>query len=158
MFKKQTGMTLVEVLATLLVSSLVIILIWTTVAISMKYNIIETQKLQMQKDVNYIITDIQRIHRNYECYQITLGDQGAWESSKCPSGEIISRYSNPKYKFVLVAPTEQIYTKLLKDEKENYKASYELTVRIYEIGNDDYERPDLEVKTMISRFEEEDSR
>lgn len=71
MIKKQNGMTLIEVLATLVLTSLVIMLIWTTVTISMKYNLAETKKLRMQQEANYIITKIQDIHRTKECYQIT---------------------------------------------------------------------------------------
>ena len=60
MIKKQSGMTLVEVLVVLVLSSLVTLLIWTTVSISIKYNINETKKLRLQQEMNYIITKLQK--------------------------------------------------------------------------------------------------
>lgn len=152
MVRKQDGMTLVEVLATLLLSSLFILLIWTTVAISMRYNIVETKKLKMQKEANYIITDIQRIHRSFECYQITTDDQGTWRSSKCSNGEVITIYSNSDYRYLLDGYPSEIYTKPIKDKEEDY--SYELSVKIYELDNNNDNNPNLEVKTVISRYEE----
>lgn len=71
MIKKQNGMTLVEVLATLVIASLVTILIWTTISISIKYNVFETKKLQLQQEANRIITEIQRYHRQCDAYELT---------------------------------------------------------------------------------------
>ena len=65
-------MTLVEVLVVLVLSSLVILLIWTTVSISMKYNITETKKLRLQQEMNYIITKLQQEHRIRDCYDVSI--------------------------------------------------------------------------------------
>jgi len=72
MDNKQSGMTLVEVLATLVLSSLVMIIIWTTVSISMKYSATETKKLHLQQEANYIITKIQQVHRQSDCYRLEI--------------------------------------------------------------------------------------
>lgn len=72
MDNKQSGLTLVEVLVTLVLSTLVVVLIWTTVSISMKYNITESKKLLLQQEANYIITKLQQEHRHRECYKITI--------------------------------------------------------------------------------------
>ncbi|MCG7344999.1 hypothetical protein MHZ92_12705 [Sporosarcina sp. ACRSL] len=71
-------MTLVEVLAVLLLTALVITLIWTTVLTSMKYNITETKKLKMQQEANYIITDLQQIHRKCDTYRLEERDGKIW--------------------------------------------------------------------------------
>jgi len=151
--KKQDGMTLVEVLATLLLSSLVIMLIWTTVAITMKYNLTETKKLQMQQDANYIITDIQRIHRKYDCYQIIKQENnGSWEVQECANGKIISVYSNPAFQYELSEQPEKIYTKNKQDDINGlYTPSYLLIVEVYVTEN---KGPSIKVQTTISRIDE----
>jgi len=75
---QQSGMTLVEVLAVLLLTALVIMLIWTTVLTSMKYNITETKKLRMQQEANYIITELQQIHRKCDTYRLEERNGGIW--------------------------------------------------------------------------------
>lgn len=68
-------MTLVEVLVTLVLVSLVAALIWTTVSVSMKYNITETKKLRLQQEMNYIITKLQQEHRQRDCYGISVKEE-----------------------------------------------------------------------------------
>src|SRR5690606_7167197 len=75
MKKDENGMTLVEVLVTLVLVSLVITLIWTTVMVSMKYNIVETNKLRWQQEANRIITVIQQLHRKCDTYSLTATHQ-----------------------------------------------------------------------------------
>lgn len=70
--RNESGMTLIEVLATLLLTGLIIGLIWTTVMISMKYNIAETKKTDLQKEGTYIISKLQQIHRSNDCYEFNL--------------------------------------------------------------------------------------
>nr|WP_269136027.1 prepilin-type N-terminal cleavage/methylation domain-containing protein [Sporosarcina cyprini] len=150
--KKQDGMTLVELLATLLLSSVIILLIWTTIAISMKYNVTETKKLQMQQEANYIITDIQRIHRNAVCYKIEQVN-GTWMSIDCLSDKRISIYTNPNFNINLAGPSGPIYTKdkQSKDENGTYYPSYILTVTI---TDSDKKNLNIEIQTTISRFDE----
>ncbi|MDV6377234.1 hypothetical protein ORD22_03035 [Sporosarcina sp. GW1-11] len=68
----ERGMTLVEVLATLLLVTLVVGLIWTTVSISSRHNILETDKLKLQQEGNYITTEIQRLHRTCKEYEFVV--------------------------------------------------------------------------------------
>ncbi|WP_252502820.1 PilW family protein [Sporosarcina sp. Marseille-Q4943] len=155
MMRKQNGMTLVEVLATLLISSLVIMLVWTTVTISMKHNIVETKKLQMQQEVNYIITDLQNIHRKSKnvCYQIKEED-GMWKIVECLNGDTISTYFNPKFNYELSGYPDMIFTK--QKEAMNagraYSPSYSLSVKVSSL---DDKGPILEISTTISRFDEQ---
>ncbi|MFS0689878.1 prepilin-type N-terminal cleavage/methylation domain-containing protein [Sporosarcina sp. 179-K 8C2 HS] len=75
MIKRQKGMTLVEVLVTLVLVSLVITLIWTTVFFSIKYNNVETKKLSWQREANRIITEIQKYHRQCDAYELMVSRQ-----------------------------------------------------------------------------------
>ncbi|REB07166.1 prepilin-type N-terminal cleavage/methylation domain-containing protein [Sporosarcina sp. BI001-red] len=68
----QSGMTLVELLAVLVLISLVTGIIWTTMSISMKHNSVETTKLQLQQEANAVITKLQREHRVRECYNLNI--------------------------------------------------------------------------------------
>jgi len=65
-------MTLVEVLATLLLVTLVTGVIWTTISISSRSNISETNKLRLQQEGNYISTEILRIHRTCKEYDLVI--------------------------------------------------------------------------------------
>lgn len=153
MIRKQKGMTLVEVLASLLITSLVIILIWTTILISIKYNIVESNKIQMQQEVNYIITDLQRIHREFNCYQIKSVN-GEWRSIDCSNGYTISTYSNPEFKYQISGYPEYIYT-VQKDAVvagKSYSPSYPLKVKGFYA---DKASLILEITTTISRFDEQ---
>lgn len=70
--RNERGMTLVEVLATLALVTLVTGLIWTTISISSRSNIIETNKLRLQQEGNYISTEILRIHRTCKEYEVVI--------------------------------------------------------------------------------------
>lgn len=86
-------MTLVEVLAVLLLTSFVILLIWTTVLTSMKYNITETKKIRMQQEANYVIAGIQRIHRQCDSYTIVKEKEQIWMVN-CKNGTIPDKQIN----------------------------------------------------------------
>lgn len=74
----QKGFTLVELLAVLLLLSMVVALVWTTVLTSMRYNLSETNKLKMQEEANLIITNLQNIHRKCDNYMIENRNGGIW--------------------------------------------------------------------------------
>lgn len=70
MLNKQEGITLVEVLATLILMTIVTGVIWTTISLAMKINISETTTLRLQQEANFITTRLQQIHRNCDKYEI----------------------------------------------------------------------------------------
>lgn len=72
MKKNEKGMTLVEVLATLVLLSLVTGVIWTTISISTKFNVSETSVLKLQQEANYIVSELQRVHRNCYTYELII--------------------------------------------------------------------------------------
>lgn len=72
MRKNEQGMTLVEVLAVLVLVSLVTGVIWTTISIATKFNMSETSYLKLQQEANYIISELQQVHRHCETYRLTI--------------------------------------------------------------------------------------
>lgn len=72
MKKSEKGMTLVEVLATLLLLSLVTGVIWTTISIATQFNVSQTSVLSLQKEANYIVSELQRVHRNCNTYELVI--------------------------------------------------------------------------------------
>ncbi|MBD7983021.1 prepilin-type N-terminal cleavage/methylation domain-containing protein [Sporosarcina sp. Sa2YVA2] len=153
MLWKERGMTLVEVLVTLLLSSLIIVLISTTIMISMKYNIAESKKTQMQQEANYIITDIQRIHRQYSCYEIIENEvDEEWIIKDCINNKNISIYNS--YPFAIkLSESGKIYTKRnVNDESESlYNAKYPLTVTVSLNSNPSLK---VDIKSLIFRYED----
>lgn len=102
MKKNQSGMTLVEVLATLILLSLIGTLIWTTFFTSAKYNIKETTKLHLQQEANYIITKIQQQHRQLDCYQLEITED-AVELFDCENPKMLIETISSDYKYESVA-------------------------------------------------------
>lgn len=72
MSKQEDGITLVEVLAALVLLSLVTAIIWSTISIATKFNISETSTLRLQQEANYIIADLQQVHRHCDSYRLTI--------------------------------------------------------------------------------------
>ncbi|MBD7908397.1 prepilin-type N-terminal cleavage/methylation domain-containing protein [Sporosarcina gallistercoris] len=66
----QKGITLVELLSVLVLISLVTGIIWTTLNISVKHNVVETTKLKLQQEANAVITKLQYEHRRNDCYRL----------------------------------------------------------------------------------------
>lgn len=74
MIKNEKGITLVEVLATLVLISLVTGIIISTLLHSMKYNEMETTKTTLQQEMNYVVAELQRIHRIGDTYTLTIDE------------------------------------------------------------------------------------
>lgn len=70
MMKDEKGLTLVELLATLTLLSLVTGVIWATISIATQFNVGETTSIRLQQEANYIISELQQVHRN--CYEYEL--------------------------------------------------------------------------------------
>lgn len=142
----QKGMTLVEVVATLLISSLVIILIFTTLSISTNYNISETKKLRLQNEMNYIITDIQNFHRKCESYEISILENKI-EIKDCKTKkEILNKIISTDY---IYNSTPNILNEVI--ETRGTDSSYKLKLIITDPGNT---KLSVSISTNISRFNE----
>lgn len=75
--KNEKGVTLIELLAVLVLVTMVGTLIMTTFFIANRFNVTETKKMKMQQEANYIITAVLQKHRTVdECYNLNVNDTG----------------------------------------------------------------------------------
>lgn len=139
-------MTLVEVLATIVLVSMVVILIWTGVFISMRYNVAETKKLRLQQDANYIITEIQRIHRSCDKYDLTISKNEIYIKNCI----LASSSSKPDFTIANIFQYESIPEfkgALIETKKNESNINFTLTVK-----DNENEKIFVEIPTTISRY------
>lgn len=145
----EDGVTLVELLAALVLMSIVGAIIWNTVFISMRYSTTETKKLRLQQEANYVITEIQRYHRQCNKYNMTIHEDKISikncerDSSNLPDLVINNTFqysSSPEFHEDIDDPDAQI-------EPKTSDLSFTLTIK-------DAEKTNLEVNihTVISRY------
>lgn len=119
MKKNEKGITLVELLATLTLISLVVGVIWTTVSIATKFNVSETSTLRLQQESNYIISELQQVHRHCYTYKLTITNDEV-KVTECMKDKIIplNNYNKiisnkfhyePSIDNVIIKPTENDY-------------------------------------------------
>ena len=70
MFKNEKGLTLLEVLVTLVIVSFIGIIIWSVFNSGIKYSNNEISKNQMQQEANIILTTLTKIHQKATSYSI----------------------------------------------------------------------------------------
>ena len=66
------GITLIEVLAVLILISIIAVAAWTALSIGMKYTTVETSKTEIQQDANIIISKLSSAHRQSDKYAIKI--------------------------------------------------------------------------------------
>ena len=66
----EKGVSLVEVLAALLLVSIIATAAWTALSIGMKHTTAETSKTEIQQDANLIIAKLSAAHRQSDSYTI----------------------------------------------------------------------------------------
>ena len=66
----EKGITLVELLAALLLVSIIATAAWTALSIGMKHTTAETSKTEIQQDGNIIIAQLSAAHRQSDSYKI----------------------------------------------------------------------------------------
>lgn len=66
----EKGISLIEVLAALLLVSIIATAAWTALSIGMKHTTAETSKTEIQQDANIIISKLSSAHRQSETYTI----------------------------------------------------------------------------------------
>jgi hypothetical protein len=116
----------------------------------MKYNITETKKLRMQQEANYIITELQQIHRKCDTYKLEERDEEFWMTD-CTGGVLqpnkkIGSESNFK---ISGLPTEQEIKAKTTDSSLNVNLVVSDPIK---------NKLEVSVSTVISRYqvEEED--
>ncbi|WP_438298178.1 hypothetical protein [Sporosarcina sp. FA15] len=154
MLKNEDGMTLVEVLATLILMTLITGIIWTTVSIATKFNVSETSSLRLQQEANYIIAELQQVHRYCYSYRLTIiRDEVKVAECINDTGESIPEYdkiiSNQfKYRFEDSGESPYI-NKLYITPKDNLEL-FDFVV-IDPVKRNKVEKA-VKVPTTISRF------
>ncbi len=110
--KNEKGVTLIELLAVLVLVSMVATIILTTFFIATKYNINETKKLKMQQEANFIITAILQKHRTTEeCYNLDIIEGGkklVFIDCEEPDLEVVIGES---FKYELTSASNEVYPK-----------------------------------------------
>ena len=72
--RNEKGVTLIELLAALILASVVAVIIMTTFSIGIKYNITESKKVRLQQEANLVIATITNKHRAGDCYNLSVTD------------------------------------------------------------------------------------
>ncbi len=70
MYKNEKGLTLLEVLVTLVILSFIGVLIWSVFNSGIKFSNKEISKNQMQQEANIILTTLTKIHQTATSYSI----------------------------------------------------------------------------------------
>ena len=106
-----------EVLAVLVLVSLVATLVWTTFSVAFRYNITETKKLKMQQNANYIVSAILQKHRTVnDCYKLNIIEDGdKLVFSDCKMEPVVEEVLGKDFKY------ELIDIEILLDDVENEK-------------------------------------
>ncbi|PIC63845.1 hypothetical protein CSV79_09805 [Sporosarcina sp. P13] len=128
----ERGMTLVETLATLLLVTLVVSLIWTTFFISSRHNVMETHKLRLQQDGNYITAEIQRLHRICDEYELVItANKVSVENCDSDKPNTPKNYTITKeyiYSLEEQEPTtEEVRYSILRSNKDLYISEFKIT-------------------------------
>ena len=75
MKNNEKGITMIEVLAALVLVSVIAVAAWTAMSIGFKYSVVETSKTQIQRDANLIIAKLSAAHRKSDSYLISFENE-----------------------------------------------------------------------------------
>ena len=87
MRSNEKGTSLVEVLAVLLLVSIIGSISWTALNIGMKHNSVETNKTLLQQEANLIVTKLVNEHRRSDHYYLRATN-GQLEINSCDSDDL----------------------------------------------------------------------
>lgn len=144
----EKGMTLIEVLATFVITSIFVGIIYGAVIIAMNYHSVETTKTKLQQEANYIITEIQRIHRQCESYRLII------ESDKVEIKECVDSQSIPIPNTNKIISSNFVYTPVGEEIVRPNQANLKLPD--FSVGDTVNENLTVEIPTEISRFIEKE--
>ena len=162
--KNESGVTLVELLAVLVLLSIVTAVIWNTIFISMRHNTTETKKTRLQQEANYVIAEIQRYHRQCDTYNLTIktDEVAIKDCMRIPSDPREGpSHPLPELKisngFQYISSEESTENSFADSTNEpiNSKgenASVSFTLTIQDTGNDNL---NVSIPTTISRYSSE---
>lgn len=131
----QKGVTLVELLATIVIFGIFSTIIWAFLSQTMKTNEVEISKNQIQQEANIILNALDEVHRKSSEYTIDFNNNGIIIK---PVGSSQIVFSNPQIDYKLLPlesgkpihpKTDQVtITLVLKSKKnENVKTTLKST-------------------------------
>lgn len=68
----EKGITMIELLAALILVSVIAGVAWTAMSIGFKHSVVETSKTQIQQDANLITAKLSAVHRKSDSYWLTF--------------------------------------------------------------------------------------
>ena len=73
--KNESGISLLELIAALLIASILVVILMTTFSVGMKHNVSATDQLRLQQEANLVIAKITAKHQSGECYNLDNSDE-----------------------------------------------------------------------------------
>lgn len=155
----EKGITLVELLAALILVSIIATIAWTTITIGMRHGTSETSKTIMQQDMNLMVSSLMSAHRSSEKYSIKFENNyllidACDESGDCKLSEIAGEYdfSESRINNIEIDPSSTTPT-IISDLKPREKHT-KIKLKITDINND---KNFLIVDTTLSRILSEET-
>lgn len=108
----EKGMTMIELLAALVLVSVIAAGAWTAMSIGFKHSVVETSKTQVQQDAHLITTKLANAHRKSDSYSIRFENEQlmlktCYDDTGCGSFE---RVIETSYDYKGTAINGTIYT------------------------------------------------
>lgn len=145
MGKNERGMTLIEILATLILISIICVAIWSTISIVTKNNVGEVTSLRLQQEANYIITSLQQVHRKCANYNLSI------TSTKVEVSECKDSSGNGLPSFNSIVSEGYQYSPNIDDmEVESSTDDIDLSPLI--VTDQLNKKREVKIKTVISRI------
>lgn len=119
----EKGISLVEVLAALLLVSIIATAAWTALSIGMKHTTAETSKTEIQQDANIIITKLSAAHRQNESYSLKFeGGQLMLKVPNATGAGAFERVLDKEYDYTgtIIAGNSDLTAETLIEPKKNH--------------------------------------
>lgn len=125
MINNEKGVTLIELLATLVIFGMFSVIIWGFVIQTSKANDIEIVKQSLQQEANLIVTTFDEVHRKSENYEIHISDDLSDNSLKIitSTGENFI-FNKPGVHYALTPISESLQ---IKPRDNNFELDLTLT-------------------------------
>lgn len=155
----EKGVTLVELLAALLLVSIIATIAWTTITIGMRHGTSETNKTIMQQDMNLMVSSLMSAHRGSEKYSVIFQNNyllidACDKSGDCELSEIAGEYDFSESRINdIEIDTSSTTPAIISDLKPREKHT-KIKLKITDIYN---EKNFLIVDTTLSRILSEES-
>lgn len=75
MKNNEKGLTMIELLAALVLVSIIAVGAWTAMSIGFKHSVVETSKTQIQQDANLITAKLSAVHRKSDSYWLSFENE-----------------------------------------------------------------------------------